>query len=157
MHENFENSVEKQITSIEELKKIAKGQIIELPGFTEDTSFVVRMARPSMLEMISEGSIPNPLIKTASKMFMKGAGGIDENSVTEMRGFTDLLDTLCEKSLVEPSMAQLREIGLKLTDEQKGAILQFVQRGVNRLNSFRGKPSSIKTADGSKPVRKKAE
>lgn len=157
MPENIKSNIEKQITSIEELKKIAKGQIIELPGFTEDTNFVVRMVRPSMLEMISEGSIPNPLIKTASKMFMKGARGIDENSIPEMKGFTELLDTLCEKSLVEPSMEQLREIGLKLTDEQKGAILQFVQRGVSRLSSFRGEPESLKVANGSKPVRKKAE
>lgn len=157
MSENVKENIELQITSLEDLKKAAKGQIIELPGFDGYTPFVVRLVRPSMLDMVSDGSIPNPLIKTASKLFMKGTRSIDENDIGDMKGFTELLDVICERSLVEPKMSQLKEIGLRLTDEQKGAILQYVQHGVNALDSFRKQSGNTKDFDGVKSVQNKTE
>lgn len=140
MNNESKNMVDLQVTSLEDLKKIASGQIIALPGFGDGKPFVVRMIRPSMLDMISDGSVPNPLIKAASKLFMKGAASIDENDTADMKGFTELLDKICERALVEPKVSQLKEIGLSLTDEQKGAILQYVQHGVEALSTFRKQP-----------------
>lgn len=157
MSEKNKNSIEMQVTSIEELKKIAKGQVIALPGFNDETPFVVRMVRPSMLDMVSDGSIPNPLIKAASKLFMKGASSINENDTADMKGFTELLDVICERALVEPKVSQLREIGLSLTDEQKGAILQYVQHGVNALSTFRKQPGYPKGAYDVEQVRGKTK
>lgn len=152
-----DNNIELQVTSLEKLEKIAKGQIIALPGFGDGEPFVVRMVRPSMLEMVADSSIPNPLLKTASKLFMKGAGSINEENISDMKGFTELLDVICDRALVEPTMQQLKEIGVKLTDEQKGAILSYVQHGVRALDSFREQSSNTKAFNGVKSVSKKAE
>lgn len=140
-------NIEMQVTTIEQLKKIAKGQVVCLPGFADDVPFVVRLIRPSLLDLVSDGSIPNPLIKTASKLFMKGTKSIDEESVPDMKGFTDLLDVICQRSLVEPTYQQIKDAGVILTDEQKGAILQYVQHGVNALRPFRVQPRDTKGAD----------
>lgn len=152
MAKTINRDVELQVTSLEALEKLAKGQIIALPGFGDGNPFVVRMVRPSMLDMVSDGSIPNPLIKTASKLFMRGAVSINDENISDMKSFTDLLDVICERSLVEPTMAQLREIGIKLTDEQKGAILQYMQHGVKALESFREQSTDKSAANGVKSV-----
>ena len=153
MNENM-NSMEMQITSIENLKKIAKGTIVVLPGFDSGEPFVVRLVRPSMLDMVSDGTIPNPLIKTANKLFMKGTASIDEESIADMRSFTELLNVICERSLVEPTYQQIKDAGVNLTDEQKGAILQFVQHGVNALKSFRLQSGNTKSANDGAKVQK---
>lgn len=157
MSEKINDTIEMQITSIEELKRVAKGQVVRLPGFVDDVPFVVRIVRPSMLDMVTDGSIPNPLIKTASKLFMRGTGSINESDASDMKGFTQLLDAMCERALVEPTMAQIREAGVSLTDEQKGAILQYVLHGVNALESFRRQSGNKKAADGVKQVQKKTK
>lgn len=154
---NLENNIELQVTSLETLKKIAKGEIVKLPGFYGDEPFVVRMVRPSMLDLISAGEIPNPLLNTASKLFMKGTRSINENSLSDMQGFTELLEVLCEKSIVEPSYKDIKDAGVRLTDEQKGAVLAYIQHGVKKLDNFREQSNDSKTANDVKQVQVKTE
>lgn len=150
------NDNQLKVTSLEDLQVIARGQIVQLPSFGSGAPFVVRMVRPSMLDMIADGSIPNPLIKTASKLFMKGTSSLDEESLPDMKGFTDLLEVICERALVEPTYQQIKDAGVNLTDEQKAAILQYVQRGVNALKSFRKQPKHTKSIDDGKAVQEAA-
>ena len=60
---------ELKVTSFESLQEYAKGQIVELPPFAEGQPFVARLVRPSLLDMVSDGTIPNPLIASANKLF----------------------------------------------------------------------------------------
>ena len=67
----FQNvSNENKVTSIEELKKVAFGEVVELPSFVQGVPFYARLKRPSMLAMTKSGRIPNELLVEANKLFV---------------------------------------------------------------------------------------
>lgn len=136
MSEKINENVLK-VTTIDELIGYSKGQIVELPAFAEGQPFVARLIRPSLLDMVADGTIPNPLISTANKLFMSGVSSIDEKSEVDMKNFITLMDNICRRALVEPSYDLLEDNGIKLTDEQRAAIMNYVQHGVKALDSFR--------------------
>lgn len=141
-----------KVTSLESLREYAKGQIVSLPPFGENQPFVARLVRPSLLDMVADGTIPNPLISSANKLFARGSGSINDEDVGEMKQFTELLNVITKKALIEPSVEQLEEIGLKLTDEQKTAIMLYVQNGALALAPFRGKQKGAKSNSSSKNI-----
>lgn len=143
---------ELKVTSFESLQEYAKGQIVELPPFAEGQPFVARLVRPSLLDMVSDGTIPNPLIASANKLFARGTNGIDDTNIAEMKNFTDLLNVICVKALKEPTVNQIEEAGLKLTDEQKTAIMMYVQNGALALAPFRRKQKNTKSNNTGKDV-----
>jgi hypothetical protein len=122
-----------QVTSLEQLKKIAQGDIIPLPSFTGDEPFIVRAKRPSLLALIKSGAIPNTLLKAAQELFY----GKDVNSDVDMSQLTDVMTVIAEKALIEPSMEQLNELELQLTDEQLVAIFNYTQQGLKAVEKFR--------------------
>lgn len=136
MSEKINENVLK-VTTIDELIGYSKGQLVELPAFAEGQPFVARLIRPSLLDMVADGTIPNPLISTANKLFMSGVSSIDEKSEVDMKNFITLMDNICRRALVEPSYDLLEDNGIKLTDEQRAAIMNYVQHGVKALDSFR--------------------
>lgn len=136
MSEKINENVLK-VTTIDELIGYSKGQLVELPAFAEGQPFVARLIRPSLLDMVADGTIPNPLISTANKLFMSGVSSIDEKSEVDMKNFITLMDNICRRALVEPRYDLLEDNGIKLTDEQRAAIMNYVQHGVKALDSFR--------------------
>lgn len=126
---------ELKITSLNELKKIAEGEIVKLPG-----NLVVRLKRPSMLALAGSGRIPNSLLSTATEMFTKGKPKESpkpkelDDTLTNMY---KLCQVMAEASLVEPTMSDLKSVGYELTDEQLIAIFNFTQGGVKALSNFR--------------------
>lgn len=125
-----------KVTSLDELKNIAKGEIIELPGFNEGP-FIARVKRPSFLNLVGSGAIPNELL-TAAHMIFNGTSSKSHEAVS-MSETNSLLKIVAEKALVEPSYSQLEEIGLELTDLQLLEIYNYTQQGVRALSSFRQK------------------
>lgn len=129
-----------KVTSIEELKKMANGEVVELPGFTDGTTFNARLKRPSMLALAKLGKIPNNLLGAANKLFV-GVGSVLQNNgkgnddaLTEL---FDIIEVICEESFVEPTYKQLKDNGIELTDQQKLAVFTYTQRGVKSLENFR--------------------
>ena len=123
------------VTGIEELKKLAQGEVVELPGFADGEPFVARLKRPSLMGMAAAGAIPNPLLGVAEDLFngktpQNKDGGIFKDSA-------DMFRLVAEHALVEPSYAALREIGLELTDMQMIAIFNYTQMGAKALERFR--------------------
>ena len=49
----------------------------------------------------------------------------------------DVMDKLCEATFVEPSYSEIKEAGIKLTDEQMMFVFSYTQNGVKALDSFR--------------------
>lgn len=137
----FQNvSNENKVTSIEELKRVAFGEVVELPGFVEGVPFYARLKRPSMLEMTKSGRIPNELLVEANKLFVNGTASVATQNQLDsdmMKSLFDVLDIICEDSFVEPSYNELKANGIKLTDEQQLFVFAYVQRGVDALKSFR--------------------
>ena len=128
------------VTSIEELKRISCGELVELPPFSEGTHFIARLKRPSMLAMTKAGKIPNELLVEANTLFTKGTAAVaNENNMNEdmMKDLFTLFDVICEESFVEPTYKQLVDNGIELTDEQRIFVFSYSLRGVESLKSFR--------------------
>lgn len=133
-------SKELKVTSIEELKNLSHGEIVELPPFQGDVPFVARLKRPSMLSLVKSGQIPNSLLKEANSLFSGGVGGVVKEGANDdkmMSNLLSILDAICEASFVEPTYQQLREAGVELTDEQYMAVFSYTQKGVKSLENFR--------------------
>lgn len=129
---------ELKITSFEELKNYAAGEVVELPAFAENRPFVARIRRPSMMALVKRGKIPNSLLKSANELFSSGiTGAFDEENEAALSQMFDLMDVICEASFVEPTYQQIKESGVTLTDEQLMFVFNYSQAGVKALESFR--------------------
>ena len=58
-----------KVTSIDELKVMSQGELVELPPFIAGQKFVARLRRPSMMGLIQKGKIPNNLLRAANSLF----------------------------------------------------------------------------------------
>lgn len=128
-----------KITSIEELKNISNGEIVKLPDFDGGHEFIARLKRPSMLDMAKNGDIPNSLLVQANGLFVNGANTLANTSLDEnmMKDMFEIMDIICEQAFVEPTYKELKEAGIKLTDEQFLFVFSYTQRGVKALENFR--------------------
>jgi len=124
-----------KVTTIEDLKEYAKGQIVQLPPFADGQPLVVRMKRPSLMILAKSGKIPNKLLKTATEMF-NGEKSTDDEDFDALSKTLELLEIICEASLVEPRYKDFKSAGIDLSDEQLIAIFNYTQRGIEALNSF---------------------
>lgn len=124
-----------KVTTVDDLKEYAKGQIVQLPSFADGQPLIVRMKRPSLMILAKSGKIPNKLLKTATEMF-NGEGAADDEDFDALSKTFDLLDIICEASLVEPKYKDFKSVGIDLSDEQLIAIFNYTQRGIEALNSF---------------------
>ena len=122
--------MDKKVTSIEDIKnlKAKEGEIIELPGFDENTPFTARVKRPSLMELCKNGTIPNPLLGAAQKVF---EGTINKADIKE---YGDVIRKVVEVALVEPRYSEVKDL---LTDDQLVLIFDYTQKGVVALLPFR--------------------
>ena len=128
------------VTSIEKLKKLSQGQEVELQGWDEEP-FVCVLKRPSLLGLVENGDIPNPLLHAAYILFNGSNNPKDQVNLKEMN---DLYRIIAKAAMVSPTYDQLEEIGLELTDMQLLEIYRFTQLGVKSLISFRTKQEDTK-------------
>lgn len=132
---------QKKITSFDELKRYSEGAIVELPPFSENQPFVARLCRPSVVDMMMDGTIPNELLETAFSLFEGGSEQEEEKSISdrlkESKDTTDILRVIAEHTLVSPTYNDILESGLQLNDTQLAAIYRYTQLGVENLKSFR--------------------
>lgn len=119
------------VTNIEELKKQST-EIIDLQPFSGDKLIRVRVKRLSILGLCQSGEIPNQLLGVARKLFYQ-----DKIEQIDLKEYGKVIDIICKNTLVEPSIEQLKEIELELTDEQKFELWAYSQQGVEGLKSFR--------------------
>lgn len=129
--------MELKVTSFEELKEYAKGHIVELPPFADDQPFVAMLKRPSMIDMVSSGVLPNSLLSMATSMFMKGANSVEDDDFESLKSLGEVLEYICENSFIQPTYKQIKESGVELTDDQKMFMFNYCQVGVKALESFR--------------------
>ncbi|MGN1370180.1 MAG: hypothetical protein ACI4WX_15020, partial [Aristaeellaceae bacterium] len=120
-------------TSVTALADIGKGELVELPGWTDDKPFVARLRRASLTGMIRAGKIPNPLIAAAQKLY-EGARSASKASFEDT---AKVVRTVVSEALVEPKETVLEEAGLELTEQQVDAIYMYAIRGPKALEAFR--------------------
>lgn len=134
-------TAKKTVTSIEQLKDMMKGELVELPGWVKGQTVTFRLRRSSLQALVTAGKVPNPLLAAAQRLY-EGAG-----SRTNVK-FNELVQTMrivVSDAMVEPKLTELTDAGVELTEEQFAAIWQYAQRGASALVAFRSKP--VDTAD----------
>lgn len=129
--------MEHKVTTIDQLKLMAGGEVVKLPPFIQGQDFYAKLRRPSMLKLVQSGQIPNSLLRTANMLF---SGGVNEELDRDdefMKDIFELIDVLAEAVFVEPSWNSLKQAGIELTDEQYMFIFNYTQEGVKALEPFR--------------------
>ena len=125
------------ITSFADLQSYAKGTVVRFPDFAEGQPFVARVRRPSMLVLAKQGKIPNSLLAAAGELFSKGGEGMDSDNENMLSNIYDICKIICSASLVEPTMDDIENAGIELSDDQLMAIFNYTQNGVKALEPFR--------------------
>jgi len=120
------------VTTLSSIKKLIS-QEVEIHGWDE-TPFICKLKRLSILNLAGKGKIPNELLSTATEIF---EGNKKKDSAVDLKAMANLIDIVVSEALVEPTVAQLDEIGAELTDEQKMDIFNYTQSGVQKLKEFR--------------------
>lgn len=151
-----------KVTSLEELRKVKKqleGQVIDLPPFIPGTEFHARVRRLWPIDLVKVGKIPNELLISVSELMSERDKQIKDNGTVtiadddkRIKDFDTLITAICEAALIEPTVEELANIGLKLTEEQKITIYNYTQKGVEALNSFREEQGNCEDSQCSQNV-----
>ena len=131
-----------KITSIDELRVMAGGEVVELPPFAQGQHFYAKLRRPSMMKLAESGKIPNSLLNTANTLF---SGTVDQKLDADdefMKDMFSLIDVLADAVFVEPSWSEIKKADIQLTDEQYMFIFNYTQQGVKAYEPFRENESS---------------
>lgn len=118
------------------LESIKTSEVVSLPGWCGDV-IEMELKRPSVLALAAAGAIPNPLLKTARKLFYSGINPDGGDLAEEGH----VLLEVAKAALVKPSFDELEAAGIGLTDEQLVAIFQYTQLGAKALDRFRQLPA----------------
>lgn len=125
-----------QVTSLEQLKQYANGNIVRLPDFAEGQPFFAKLKRPSILGMAKQGKIPNSLLVKTNELFVQ-SGSLDTEENSMMQEIYDVIDLIASETFIEPTYEEIKSTGIELTDEQMMFIFNYSQQGVKALESFR--------------------
>lgn len=125
------------ITTVSDLQSYAAGTIVRFPDFGDGQPFVARVRRPSMLVLAKQGKIPNSLLTAAGELFSKGGSGLDSDNENMLGDMYGIMDVIATAALIQPSMEEIKSVGLELSDDQMMAIFNYTQTGIKALESFR--------------------
>lgn len=125
------------ITSIEELKQYAQGEVVVLPPFAPTQPFVARLKRPSLLAMAKNGKIPNELLVKTNELFINDGTAANASDDNMLKEIFSVIDTIAGEVFVQPTYEEIKEAGIQLTDEQMLFIFNYTQTGVKNLENFR--------------------
>lgn len=123
------------ITSIGDIVKYTAGSIVKLPDFADGAPFIAKLKRPSMLQMMKTGKIPNSLITQATRLFKSGANALDKDNTID--DLFVIMEAVCDEALVAPKYSEIKAAGVTLSDNQMMAIFSYTQQGVKALEQFR--------------------
>lgn len=126
-----------KVTTIDQLKLMASGEVVELPAFGQGQKFYAKLRRPSMLKLAQSGKIPNALLQTANSLFNGTVDKKLDDDPDFMKDLLDVIDVLAEAVFVEPSWQEIKDADIQLTDEQYMFIFNYTQEGVKAVEPFR--------------------
>ncbi len=131
-----------------DLEKTAQrygAQSIEIHDWDGSGMIEVRARRPGLYNMASMGFIPNPLLGAMQAMF---SGSTAQINAVDAKKQGECLTAIARYALVEPTMAQITEAGLELTDQQLLELYQFALAGPVRYAAFRAAADGAAAANG---------
>lgn len=143
-----------EIFSIDKLREMAN-PIIEIPGFDNKSTINIRVQQPKLMNMASQGKIPNHLMNIAATMIGGKKEDVKKLSREEyIKEIHAAMELYCIACMVEPSYEEMKDI---LTDDQKGTIFSWGMGEVQVLDSFRKDKEDGTSSDNGKTLPKEAE
>lgn len=124
------------ILSMEQLKGISQ-PIIQISNFDNTGTINVRVQKPKLMAMATQGKIPNHLMGVAVSMLTGKKKDVKDKEPTDierLKRTSDTIELYCIACLVEPKYDDFKEI---ITDEQRLEIFNWGLGQVNTLDSFR--------------------
>lgn len=109
---------------------------IALSGFKRGTEIRVMLRTPSLYALLAANTVPNPLLAVVNRLFASGpkAKDVAAPDVETSRA----MQVLARETLAEPTMEELEQNGVRLTDRQMLEIALYATRGAEALAAFRG-------------------
>lgn len=126
------------ITNLDDVLKDSGEQTVELAGWSKGKPFVARLRRASLLHLAAIGKVPNHLIGAVLELYANGNVKGDSPNAKSLGETMELIAGAC---LVEPTLEQIKDKGIELTDLQLTQIYSFAMQGVDVLRPFREKQS----------------
>jgi len=131
-------TTDQPVSRVEDIMADAGEQTLELPGWAEGKPFIARRRRASLLDMARSGKVPNHLMGAVMELYQKG-----NVSQSNMKVVGETMLCIAEQALVSPTLAELTEARIELTDRQATEIYIFAMQGVDALRPFRKKQSVL--------------
>ena len=113
-----------------------EAQEVELPGFGDGKPWKPKLKRLSLLGLARSGKIPNELLSAVTELYQYGTV-----KTPDLKLAAETMYLIAGEALAEPTLTQLEEAGVPLTDEQLAAIYLYARRGVEALRPFRQEPA----------------
>lgn len=121
---------ELKVISAREFRKKAT-RIIEIDGFEPGEKIAVRIKPASLLNLMMCGKLPNNLLGTVNDLFEQDIQSkptqLFEQDNDKIRDIMEIIDLVCEQSLVEPTFEEIKDV---ITDTQKMQIMAEAQGNV---------------------------
>ena len=137
---------EENAITIAEVKKKARGTLVEIPDWEPNKTIKVRLRSIDVSPILLEsGTIPDELSLEVATMFgdgdKKDSKEPSKKPAEQIKGstlkkFLPVLDAIAKESLAEPTFEEITEV-YPLTIQQKMAIFSYVMEGVRKLKPFR--------------------
>ena len=124
----------KIIRSINDILAACEPEIVEISGWKPDQKWQVALERPSLVNMATDGSVPNPLLATVAKLLAGGTTAVKAGNEAEAN---TALKHIVRAAMKEPTMEALEKAGVALTDDQYMEIYAWVLGGLKGLDRFR--------------------
>lgn len=108
---------------------------IQIPSFDGLGTIDIKVKRPQLMAMMSQGKIPNRLLGIASKAVNSvGFQYKSEDEVEKAKELAEWIAFYCEICMVNPSYEEVKDI---ITDDQALSIYAWAVAPIDMLRSFR--------------------
>lgn len=110
---------------------------IQIPSFDGLGTIEIKVKRPQLMAMMTQGKIPNRLLGIASQATMgKGFEYKSKDPIEKAKELTEWVAFYCEICMVEPAYEEVKDI---ITDDQALSIYAWAVAPIDMLRSFRDK------------------
>lgn len=123
---------------------------LEVPG-SDGKPVIIKVQRPRLLAMASQGKIPNRLMAVATR----AAGGkVDSKKKVDITDIAKMVELYCLACMVEPTFDAVKNV---MNDDQMLVIFEWATSEVNKIAPFRGNESDGKRDTDGKGLPGKAK
>lgn len=111
---------------------------IEIPSFDGLEDIKIKVKRPQLMSMMSQGKIPNHLLGIATKATLGNQVNKKEtkDELEQAKDLAQWIEFYCTICMVEPSYEEVKDT---ITDDQALSIYAWAIAPIGTLRSFRNK------------------